>query len=87
MHRLHAMSTQHREQILRSRVLGCFVCVTRFEVSAVDTWWDPDDHGIGQTATCPYCGLDTVIGDAMGVELTDDLLSALEGYLFWRIES
>jgi hypothetical protein len=81
------MSARHREHILRSDVLGCFFCVRCFDVHAIETWWDRDAHGVGQTATCPHCGLDTVIGNAMGIEITDELLSALQDYLFWRIES
>ena len=32
-----------------------------------------------ETALCPNCGFDFVIGDAIGVKITEELLSTLDG--------
>lgn len=36
----------------------------------------------GQTASCPYCGIDAVIGDASGYPLTPEFLDAMRGQWF-----
>jgi hypothetical protein len=36
----------------------------------------------GQTALCPKCGIDSVLGDACGYPLTEDLLSRMHQYWF-----
>ncbi|MFC3104992.1 cytoplasmic protein [Salinisphaera aquimarina] len=85
LHRLHETSSNHRELILNSIQLGCFHCCKQFSPEALDEWWDEDANGIGQTAVCPYCGIDTVVGDAAGHRITEQLLAALRDHFFWRI--
>lgn len=59
-----ACARMHREAILASAQCACFSCFTRFEPTRVTKWIDA-----GQTALCPRCGLDTVLGAAsMGID-------------------
>ena len=53
-HKRH--SSLHRQEIIESERVGCFFCVTVFEPSKITGWIDK-----GQTATCPECGIDSIV--------------------------
>ena len=48
------------DQLERSDSAGCFHCEVTFPVSAISEWIDD-----AETALCPVCGVDSVIGDAL----------------------
>jgi len=50
----------HRKQLLASEIAVCLYCFTEFPPDAVQEWTDGEP--IGQTALCPYCGIDAVVG-------------------------
>ena len=54
--------TGNRKQLLASEIGACFYCFGEFPPSSVTEWCDENDQGIGQTALCPHCGVDTVVG-------------------------
>ena len=72
----HRHSSRHRAEILRSAVCGCFYCLGTFPPGMVEEWVDD-----GETALCPHCGIDAVIGDASGLRLDDAFLRAM--YQAW----
>lgn len=53
-------SSMHREALLASDVAACYYCFSEFPPSAVEEWCDGEDQG--QTALCPRCGVDAVVG-------------------------
>lgn len=59
----HKFSFKHRDSILKSKLCGCFHCLKIFSPRIIDTWLDENKNNGGQTAECPYCGMDSVIGD------------------------
>jgi hypothetical protein len=61
----HRWSSHHREELFTSEQCGCFYCLDIFPVEAIDDWTDSVD-GVGQTALCPRCGVDSVIGSVAG---------------------
>ncbi|RSV36203.1 cytoplasmic protein [Sphingomonas sp. ABOLD] len=63
----HHHSTNHRTDLERSDVCGCFFCAKTFAVSDVEEWVE-DESG---TALCPNCGIDSVIGSASGFPVAD----------------
>jgi hypothetical protein len=63
----HLHSANHRQELERSDVCGCFFCQKTFTVKDVDEWVE-DENG---TALCPYCGVDSVIGSASGFPVAD----------------
>jgi hypothetical protein len=73
----HAASSGHRNQILRSELCGCFYCLEEFPPTAIGEWCDEDSTGEGQTALCPRCGIDSVIGSASGYPITREFLEAM----------
>jgi len=54
----HKLSIRHRKEVLSSEVCGCFCCVRAFPPLKIEEWTDKQ-----QTALCPRCGIDSVIGD------------------------
>lgn len=59
----HKYSSKHRDSILKSKKCGCFNCLEIFTANEITDWCDFDATEIGQTAICPKCSIDSVIGD------------------------
>jgi hypothetical protein len=72
-----AHSMEHRNVVLASTTCGCFACKKTFASSEITEWTD-EEEGVGQTALCPKCGQDTVIGSASGIPLTPEFLGAMK---------
>ena len=70
----HDATTHNRESIERSKMCGCYYCESIFPVTELT-----DDNYVdgGTTACCPHCDMDTVYGDASGIELTPEKLKKL----------
>ena len=78
----HKFSSCHREQVLESETCGCFYCKSTFAPALITEWVDEDESEEGQTALCPKCGIDSVIGDKCGIALTADFLNAMHNRWF-----
>jgi hypothetical protein len=53
-------SSMHSERRLARDVAVCFYCFAEFSPDTISEWCDGDnDH---QTAICPQCGVDAVVG-------------------------
>ncbi|MNY70734.1 hypothetical protein D3C86_2089260 [compost metagenome] len=76
----HQHSSAHRSQIEASAKCGCFYCLNVFAPSQIEEWVDDDD-----TALCPRCGIDSVIGDASGVPVTNaNFMQSMQNLWFQR---
>jgi len=53
--------TFNRLALLASDIAACFYCVKEFSPEESVEWCDGDDFS-SQTAICPYCGVDSVVG-------------------------
>lgn len=74
----HAHSSDHRQSLEESETCGCFYCKSTFRPDEVREWIDG-----GQTALCPRCGIDSVLGSKSGYPVTDvRFLSAMASYWF-----
>jgi len=78
--RAHERSNQHRDEVLASALCGCFNCLATFPPERILEWVDEDEADVGQTALCPECGLDTVLGAGSGFPITADFLRRMQGY-------
>ena len=76
----HQFASLHRSDIIKSKICGCFYCLEQFPPTKIMEWIDKDEKEIGQTALCPFCGIDSVIGDK-SISITQELL--LEMKFFW----
>ena len=78
----HGHSSGHRQEVLASTLCGCFHCLAILAPAAIREWVDEDDTGVGQTALCPRCGVDSVIGDSSGVAISRQFLEAMKAHWF-----
>ena len=76
----HKHSSSHREEVLGSDKVGCFFCFEIYNPSEIEEWCDNDD-----TAICPECGIDSVIGSKSGYPVTKTFLKALFTHYFQGI--
>lgn len=74
---VHAMN--NKETISQSCLVGCFYCLRTFAAHALNLETHTITHfskdGIEKTVYCPMCGVDAMIGDASGFEVTAEFLS------------
>jgi len=73
----HAHSIHHKQELLSSSDCGCFYCSAVFAPQQIQDWTDD-----GDTALCPRCGIDSVIGSAAGFPLTKEFLGRMKSYWF-----
>jgi hypothetical protein len=84
----HRHSDHHRAEILASRSCGCFHCGAIFPPTRIEDWTDEPDEGAEgeeQTAICPECGIDSVIGDESGFPITAAFLSRMRRHWFAQL--
>jgi len=72
----HRHSIHHRAEIVQSELCGCFYCLHIFPPTEIEEWVD------GEAALCPHCGIDSVLGSASGVVVSEDFLRQMRGRYF-----
>lgn len=75
---LHKLSDNHRDQILSSEICGCFCCCQMFSPLEIHEWIDK-----GNTALCPHCGVDSVIGPRSMLEIALDIVILQDMEKYW----
>ena len=73
----HKASAHNRLTIKKSRKCGCFYCLAIFTPDEIKVWGDHED-----TALCPFCDIDAVLGDATGFPITSDFLKRMHRNYF-----
>ncbi|WP_237709868.1 cytoplasmic protein [Stutzerimonas stutzeri] len=73
----HKHSIRHRGELRDSEACGCFYCLEIFDYKNIEEWIDD-----GDTALCPGCGIDSVIGSASGFQISREFLSAMKKHWF-----
>ena len=74
--RIHDYSFENYRKIKSVKRCGCFYCNRIFDTEKIHEWIDDEN---GQTAVCPFCGIDSVIPETVNNEykLTKELLQEL----------
>jgi len=88
LQRIHDQSGWHEEAVRRSACCGCFHCLSIFAPAEIVEWTDEppgSPRGAGRTAICPRCGVDAVLPASDEVEITAELLSAMNARWFGDI--
>lgn len=67
----HKHSSYNREEIEKSEKCGCFYCLSIFPSSEIVQWIDGNE-----TAICPKCKVDSVLGSAAKFDF--DLLKKMQ---------
>jgi hypothetical protein len=75
--RAHKHCFKKRDEVLKSEVCGCFYCLAVFPPTDVTHWIDEE-----QTAMCPKCDIDSVIGSASGFPIETRFLKQMEIHWF-----
>jgi len=75
--RAHEHCRLHRVEVDSSSLCGCFYCFAMFFPSKISQWVDD-----GQTALCPKCEIDAVIGTASGFPITREFLTRMHEHWF-----
>ena len=73
----HLFSSRHRKELEKDTVCGCFFCLNIFSPSEIIEWCDHED-----TALCPHCGIDSVIGQSSGFPITEMFLKGMNKLWF-----
>jgi hypothetical protein len=76
---MHA--TCNRAEIEKSTLCYCYCCCNSFGPDEIKEWIN-EFKLIGETAICPKCGIDSVLGDSCGMDLTEEFLEELRKYWF-----
>ncbi len=87
----HRHTTNNRAELEASRLCGCCSCVEVFPAEDVVAWtgldmnsFDNPDAASGETALCPRCGSEALIGDKSGFPLNPDFLTRMNQAWFQR---
>ncbi len=83
----HAHAANNRAEIEASSLCGCFHCLAIFRPAEIIAWsgggWDafgsaaPAGASDGETALCPRCGSESVLGDKSGFPITPQFLTRM----------
>jgi len=92
LHKAHARSSRHRSELEASDACACFYCCETFLPSEISEWiedhWKdgvPMEAADKGTAICPHCGIDSVLGSASGLPVSDPaFLRAMHDFWFER---
>ena len=69
----HKHSINNYKELENSKICGCFYCKKIFEPKEINDWILDREL----TAKCPYCDIDSVIGDASSYPITKEFLNAM----------
>ena len=74
----HAFSINNEDELMSETKCGCFYCLEIFNPKEIEEWCD-DEVG---TALCPFCGIDSVIGESSGYPITKEFLQSMHDFWF-----
>ena len=83
--KVHDACGWHEEAILKSKICGCFHCLSIFPPNEIEEWIEEREdcpRGPGKTAVCPKCGIDSVLPDNIDSEITVKLLAEMQNRFF-----
>ena len=82
----HQHSIRHHREIVASESCGCFYCLAVFPPHEIENWLADGPTEGQQTALCPHCTIDSVIGSASGFHLTAEFLTRMRTHWFGGLE-
>ena len=74
----HKFSGNHKSALMNDKKCGCFYCLKIFDPKEIVQWLKDE----GGTALCPYCGIDSVIGESSNYPITPEFLKEMKDYWF-----
>ena len=81
--RAHQYCNNHMEALKKDKICGCFYCRKIFSPSEIKDWIIADNNCDRYgTAICPYCGIDSVIGESSGYPITKEFMEEMHKVWF-----
>jgi hypothetical protein len=89
----HRHTTDNRAELEASRLCGCCSCLEIFPTEEIVAWSGLDMSSFAnpdaassstETALCPRCGSEALLGDRAGYPLTPDFLSRMNQAWFQK---
>lgn len=77
--KIHKLSSNHKELLIKEDICGCFYCVSIFSPKLITDWIE-DENDL--TAICPYCGIDSIIPNHSDYQLNKELLEEMRKHFF-----
>gem|GEM_PF-3257598 len=77
----HKYTLPYKQERKNDSICGCFFCMTIFPFEEIKGWAD------SSVVTCPYCMIDSVIGDSSGYPITAEFLKRMYKYWFRGLKS
>jgi len=74
----HKHSSNHRAKLQQDSRCGCFYCLRVFDPKEIVAWVDDLDG----TAVCPYCGIDSILGESSGFPIAEEFLKKMRAHWF-----
>lgn len=74
----HEFASNHREPLLKDKKCGCFYCLDIFDPKEIKEWI----ADVSGTAVCPYCGIDSIVGEHSGFPIKKGFLRKMQQYWF-----
>ena len=66
-HHMSDLAIHNKNSLLTSTWAGCYYCLNVFSINTIQEFVDLEED----TALCPKCGIDAVVGDVTGYPVTD----------------
>lgn len=73
----HEFSSKNMPALQNDRVCGCFYCLRIFSPVQIERRLVSEE-----TALCPYCGIDSIIGESSGYPITEEFIAKMKAYWF-----
>lgn len=73
-------TTNNRKELSKSDFAGCYYCLSIFKPALISEWITP--KGLEEFPMCPYCGIDSIFGDASGYPVTRGFLQQMNKHWF-----
>jgi hypothetical protein len=87
----HSHTTRNRGELESSRVCGCIHCLQIFDPEEIVAWTGVDMNNLddpaaisAETAVCPHCGSESVIGDRSGYLIQPQFLGRMHQAWFQK---
>ena len=77
----HSHTIRNMKEIQGSQKCGCMSCCRIYSPDVVEGGIK-ETKGNEYTALCPYCFCDSLVGDASGLEINEEILIALNKIWF-----
>jgi hypothetical protein len=78
----HKFCSNHKEKLTKDKRCGCIYCLAIFDPKEITEWLSEENGDSGGTALCPFCGIDSIIGESSGYPITESFLKEMYDYWF-----